>query len=115
LQRPVERYLETATVKEFKYDLFQDLPEGIGDRFSNGICFSEKDIGSVLSAISESIQSEKSPEENVIFDVVIKGKWYGMYWLAGIISASMVMWDDVRQLKFANLDGVTWVMFPREF
>jgi|GEM_PF-3949303 len=90
-----------------------DLPEGIGDRVGNSINFSENDVEEILEAISDELQREKSPRENVIFDCYIKGKW--PYWLAGIVSANMVMWDDVWGLKLISLDGSSWRMFPREF
>lgn len=112
LQRPVEQN-KTATVKEFRYDMLFDLPDGIGDRFSNSVNFSEDDVESVLDAISEKLQLAKSPEENVIFDVYLKGKW--PFWLAGIMSANMIMWDDVWGLKLILLDGSSWRMFPREY
>ena len=90
-----------------------DLPEGIGDRVGNSINFSENDVEEILEAISEKMAITKSPEENVIFDVLLKGRW--PHWLPGILAANMVMWDDVWGLKLISLDGSSWRMFPREF
>lgn len=73
MDRPVLQNLENATVKKIEFDLLQNTPFGVGDRFHNSINFSENDAEDVLEAIAEKCRRGTSPEENVIFDVVIKG------------------------------------------
>ncbi len=116
MQRPVEPYLKTATVEILKYDLLKELPDGIGDRFPSSIHFTEDDVDPIADTILEKMVSErerlgKSPEENVIWDIYLKG--VVPYWLSGRLTGIFIMCDDVRGFKILHPNGASFWMFPR--
>ena len=113
MQRPVERHLKTATVKEFRYDLLWNLPDGIGERFDNSIHFSNDDAEDIVDAILDEMDRQKSPHGRTVFDVKIKGIIPAG--IVGIMTYILMMCDDVRSFTILHPRGASCVIFPREY
>jgi hypothetical protein len=102
---------ENARVKTFRYDLLRDLPSDIGDRIGGGIHFSENDVSAIIEAILDQMSLCKSPEENIVFDVYVKGIL--PYWLAGSLTYAFTMCDNVRSFKLLHPGGSSYLVFSR--
>jgi hypothetical protein len=113
LQRPVEKNLPTATVEKIEFDLLHELPHEIGEEINRSRFFSEDDAEPIMDAISEKMELAKSPEENIVFDLVIVGILPTE--LGAILSANLVLWDDVRSLKYLHPRRSSSLIFPRNF
>ncbi len=118
MKRPVENYLENASIHILKYDLLKELPDGIGDRFPTSINYSEDDVEPIADAIFEKMISErkglgKSPEENIVWTIYLKGRV--PYWMAGQLTGIFILSDDVNGFKILNPNsGTSFWMFPRK-
>jgi hypothetical protein len=113
LQRPVEKYLPTATVKKLEFDLLHELPPEIGDEIRRSRFFSENDAAGILDAIAEKCKLSKAPEENIVFDLVVIGIIPTE--LGAILSANLALWDDIRMLKYLHPRKASSLIFPIEF
>ena len=111
MQRPADLNIE-ARVKTFRYDLLRDLPVGIGDRYDRGIDYSETEDEAIVNAILSRMYLCKSPEENVVFDVRIRGVFPD--WLIACLTYAFTMCDDIRSFKFLRPRGSRYKVFPRE-
>ena len=115
--RPVEKYLETSRHEILKYDLVRELPDGIGDRFPTSINYSEDDVEPIADEIFAKMVSEKqrmgkTPEENVVWTIYLKGRV--PYWMAGQLTSIFIMSDDVNGFKILSPSGTSYWMFPRK-
>jgi hypothetical protein len=113
LQRPVEKYLPTATVKKLEFDLLHEVPSDIGDEIQRSRFFSEDDAEGILRVIAKKMGLQRSPEENIVFDLVIVGIIPTE--LGAILSANLVLWDDIRSLKYLHPRRSSSLIFPRKF
>lgn len=112
MQRPAELNTD-AKVKTFRYDLLRDLPGDIGDRFDGRIDFSEDEDEEIVNAILSRMYLCKSPEENVVFDVRIRGVFPD--WLIACLTYSFTVCDDIRGFKFLRPRGSRYKVFPRKY
>ncbi|MDD3040989.1 hypothetical protein [Bacteroides sp.] len=110
MERPAELNVD-ARVKTFRYDLLRDLPTGIGDRFGRSINFSEDEAGDIIKIIFDRMYLSKSPEENVVFDVYVRGIFPD--WLVGSLTYAFTMCDDIRGFKFLRPCGSSFKVFPK--
>ena len=99
-------------VKNFWYDLFKQLPVGIGERMGNSIHFTEADADAVVGSICERLDLCKVPEEPIVFNVVVKG--VTPYWLSAILTGELKGRGDVKQFKILHPNGSCYVIFPRK-
>lgn len=112
MQPPVTKN-QRSIVKILQFDLLRDTPEGVGDRIGRTINFTENDAEGILDAISGKIGWLKSPEEDIIFDLVIKGIIPTE--LGSILASNLILWDEVRSLKYLHPRGASSLIFPRDF
>jgi hypothetical protein len=102
---------ENTRVKTFRYDLLRDLPSNIGDRIGGGIHFSENEVDAIIEAIYDQMRLCKSPEENIVFDILVKG--IIPYWLAGSLTYAFTKCDSVRSFKLLHPGGSSYLVFRR--
>ena len=112
MQRPAESNID-ARVKTFRYDMLRDIPDGVGDRFGRSINFSESETDLILESIFERMYLCKSPEENVVFDVYVRGIFPD--WLIASLTYAFTVCDDIRNFKFLRPCGSSYKVFPRDF
>ena len=103
MEPPVKNMLMTdPEVKRIKFDLFHDLPEGIGTRFEEEkktIFFRESDSLGILDALSQRLKESSGPGENVVYDLHLVGIMPTE--VVSIVASNLRLWDNVKTLCYA--------------